>query len=233
MGGLSRVRPRTASRARSVLPAGAEHKSDGGAEAGTGSGAAPAAEEDDQSDGVFLFQPEDADSSSGPNSPPAAATPLSPSAAAGGGAGGNLRRYVVGESIEVDVVLLNPLRFELILQRLSLSAVGAAFEPYPVSLALPPHSKPLRVRLTGKALAPGTLTLRGVHIRAFNLMCEHTVHSTHPSASPNPNSAAAIDAALQMQPSTLPALPPRERERLAARPVPPVVVDVIPPLPLV
>lgn len=82
---------------------------------------------------------------------------------------------VADEMLQVEVFLSNPLKFEVIVQRLSLSTSGVAFEAYPVSLTLGPESFDQRVVLSGKPLEPGTLAIVGCHIRVFNLTCEHPV----------------------------------------------------------
>lgn len=82
--------------------------------------------------------------------------------------------YVANETLEVEVLLKNPLKFELVIQRISLSTSGVPFESFPSSLTLLPGATS-HVLLPGKCLSTGTLSIRGCHIRTFNLMCEHLV----------------------------------------------------------
>ena len=111
-------------------------------------------------------------------------------------------RVVAREVFDVEGTLSNPFKFEIIVQRISLSTSGVAFEPFPASLNLPPETPAQTVLLSGKPLESGVLCIRGVHIRsapfpafrlsscpathnlaclllsicsAFNLMTEHRV----------------------------------------------------------
>ncbi|KAF4614895.1 hypothetical protein D9613_003081 [Agrocybe pediades] len=72
---------------------------------------------------------------------------------------------VQNEVLEFVVTLQNPYIFDLELQELSLSTSGVAFESQPLRLVIPANTLH-QVVLSGKALEPGTLTIRGCFVQA-------------------------------------------------------------------
>ncbi|GAA6044610.1 hypothetical protein JCM8097_006453 [Rhodosporidiobolus ruineniae] len=71
---------------------------------------------------------------------------------------------VQNEITEVFVTLQNPFLFELELQSIELSTSGVPFACDPLATVLPPGSFHT-IRLTGTPREPGTLVIRGCHIR--------------------------------------------------------------------
>ncbi|KPV77636.1 uncharacterized protein RHOBADRAFT_33796 [Rhodotorula graminis WP1] len=71
---------------------------------------------------------------------------------------------VQNETTEVYVTLQNPFLFELEIQNIELSTSGVPFACDPLSTVIPPGSFHT-VRLTGTPREPGTLVIRGCHIR--------------------------------------------------------------------
>jgi hypothetical protein len=84
-------------------------------------------------------------------------------------------RFVCGEPVDVEVFLSNPLKVPILIQHMSLSTSGVPFDAFTVSFTLPADTYHQRVLVSGLPRAPGTLEIRGVHIRSFNIMWEHRV----------------------------------------------------------
>jgi hypothetical protein len=84
-------------------------------------------------------------------------------------------RYVCGEMLQVEAVLINPLRVPLRVQSIQLQTEGVEFAAFPSHALLPPESEGVTLLLTGKAMAAGTLHIVGCLIRCFNLVSEHRV----------------------------------------------------------
>jgi Transport protein Trs120 or TRAPPC9, TRAPP II complex subunit len=83
--------------------------------------------------------------------------------------------FPVGEVVHFEVHLANPLAFELVIQRIAVSTSGALFEAFPETITLAPSTKSHRILLSGKPLEAGTFSVRGCHIRVFNMSFEHRV----------------------------------------------------------
>jgi hypothetical protein len=106
---------------------------------------------------VFFFRPSDT------SSPSVAASPKK-------------LVYVANDVIDINVTLSNPYKCEIIIQRITLSTSGVPFEPFASSLQLGAETYNQRLTLSGRVLAAGKLSIRGVHIRTFNIMCEHLIN---------------------------------------------------------
>lgn len=80
--------------------------------------------------------------------------------------GGHGKSLVVqNEVVEFVLMLQNPYIFDLELQSLSLSTSGVPFDSRPIQVLIPATAVH-QIVLSGKALQPGTLTLRGCYAQA-------------------------------------------------------------------
>ncbi|EAL70294.1 hypothetical protein DDB_G0274803 [Dictyostelium discoideum AX4] len=99
----------------------------------------------------------------------------------GGGSGGDSnsnRKKVVwaqGEECSVVVTLSNPFSFDIFIQSLTLSTAGVPFESYPLSFKILSLTDSMDIVISGKPLESGPLIIKGVFVRAYNLLSEHPV----------------------------------------------------------
>eukprot|EP01114_Cavostelium_apophysatum_P012728 TRINITY_DN2914_c0_g1_i2.p1 TRINITY_DN2914_c0_g1~~TRINITY_DN2914_c0_g1_i2.p1 ORF type:complete len:1117 (-),score=390.23 TRINITY_DN2914_c0_g1_i2:29-3379(-) len=81
------------------------------------------------------------------------------------------------EIVQIRVELANESVFDIEVQSMSLSTSGVAFEAYTSTFVIPAHAQNFEVVLTGKPLGPkGVLIIRGVIMRAYNLVCEFPIN---------------------------------------------------------
>jgi hypothetical protein len=84
--------------------------------------------------------------------------------------------WIQHQLAQVKVYLCNPFAFPIVLESITLSTSGAAFQSYPVlSVTLPPHIDKQEIILTGKPTDTGTLVVRGCFVQTFGLVCEHVI----------------------------------------------------------
>ncbi|KAN0037745.1 hypothetical protein ACTFIV_003100 [Dictyostelium citrinum] len=100
----------------------------------------------------------------------------------GGGSGGgdstsNKKRVVwtQGEECSVVVTLSNPFSFDIFIQSLTLSTAGVPFESYPLSFKILSLTDSMDIVISGRPLESGPLIIKGVFVRAYNLLSEHPV----------------------------------------------------------
>ncbi|GAM26879.1 hypothetical protein SAMD00019534_100540 [Acytostelium subglobosum LB1] len=83
--------------------------------------------------------------------------------------------WVEGEC-SVVVTLSNPLAFDVLIQSIQLSTAGVPFECYPLSFKVLSCTEKMEMIITGRALKPGPLIIKGVFIRSYNLLSEHPIN---------------------------------------------------------
>ncbi|RWR87670.1 trafficking protein particle complex II-specific subunit 120 [Cinnamomum micranthum f. kanehirae] len=80
--------------------------------------------------------------------------------------------WIVGEPVQVLVELANPCGFDLVVDSIYLSIHSKNFDPFPVSVSLPPNSAKV-ISLSGIPTSVGTVTIPGCTVHCFGVITEH------------------------------------------------------------
>lgn len=80
--------------------------------------------------------------------------------------------WVVGEPVQVLVELANPCGFDLRVDSIYLSVHSENFDPFPVSVSLPPNSSKV-ITLSGIPTSVGPVTVPGCIVHCFGVITEH------------------------------------------------------------
>ncbi|KAL5559716.1 hypothetical protein UlMin_035927 [Ulmus minor] len=80
--------------------------------------------------------------------------------------------WIVGEPVQVLVELANPCGFDLRVESIYLSVRSGNFDPFPVTVNLPPNSSKV-ITLSGIPTSVGTLTIPGCTVHCFGVITEH------------------------------------------------------------
>lgn len=80
--------------------------------------------------------------------------------------------WIVGEPVQVLVELANPCGFDLVVDSIYLSIHSGNFDPFPVSVSLPPNSARV-ISLSGIPTSVGPVTIPGCTIHCFGVITEH------------------------------------------------------------
>lgn len=80
--------------------------------------------------------------------------------------------WVVGEPVQVLVELANPCGFDLRVDSIYLSVHSGNFDPFPVTVNLPPNSSKV-ITLSGIPTSVGPVTIPGCTVHCFGVITEH------------------------------------------------------------
>jgi len=79
------------------------------------------------------------------------------------------------EECNILITLSNPFSFDIFIQSLTLSTAGVPFESYPLSFKILSFTDSMDIIISGRALKPGPLIIKGVFVRSYNLICEYPI----------------------------------------------------------
>lgn len=79
-------------------------------------------------------------------------------------------QWVQGDVCEVQLMVYNPMPFELRVENMGLLTSGVEFESLPAALSLPAESGLYPVTLVGVPRTPGTITVNGYHTTVFGVV---------------------------------------------------------------
>uniref|UniRef100_A0A6N2KS78 Uncharacterized protein n=1 Tax=Salix viminalis TaxID=40686 RepID=A0A6N2KS78_SALVM len=80
--------------------------------------------------------------------------------------------WIVGEPVHILVELANPCGFNLRVDSIYLSVHSGNFDPFPISLDLPPNSSKV-ITLSGIPTSVGPVTIPGCTVHCFGVITEH------------------------------------------------------------
>ncbi|KAF2072452.1 hypothetical protein CYY_006228 [Polysphondylium violaceum] len=84
--------------------------------------------------------------------------------------------WTCDEECNVLVTLSNPFSFDIFIQSLTLSTAGVPFESYPLSFKILSFTDSMDIIISGRALKPGPLIIKGVFVRSYNLISEYPIN---------------------------------------------------------
>ncbi|KAL3566090.1 hypothetical protein D5086_031505 [Populus alba] len=80
--------------------------------------------------------------------------------------------WIVGEPVQILVELANPCGFNLMVDSIYLSVHSGNFDPFPISVDLPPNSSKV-ITLSGIPTSVGLVTIPGCIVHCFGVITEH------------------------------------------------------------
>lgn len=110
-------------------------------------------------------------------------------------------QWVQGDVCEVQLMVYNPMPFELRVENMGLLTSGVDFESLPAALSLPAESGLYPVTLVGVPQTTGTITVNGYHTTVFGVF-SHCLLDNLPGVQSGDSSVEVIPALPRIQIST-------------------------------
>ncbi|XP_075405341.1 trafficking protein particle complex subunit 9 isoform X2 [Tenrec ecaudatus] len=110
-------------------------------------------------------------------------------------------QWVQGDVCEVQLMVYNPMPFELRVENMGLLTSGVEFESLPAALSLPAESGLYPVTLVGVPQTTGTITISGYHTTVFGV-CSDCLLDSLPGVKTSGSTVEVIPALPRLQIST-------------------------------